>query len=179
MSGDESGATVLRILQTFFSPRGRVNRKGMLVVAGMLVVVETVGASLIWIGGVDPSSPLINALKAFFLWIAVSAVCKRLHDMGLSAWRLPTALALQVAWTAVLATTMFVSLGVEQMQPDSEGYRMMLAGCAAPIIAAALWLHLSAGESDLNSYGPAPDGLGFSLPGGAPGPAFENFAPRA
>lgn len=157
--------TFLRVLQTFLSPRGRVNRKGMLIAVGMLVVVEIVGASLIWIGGIDPSSAPINVLKACFLWIAISAVCKRLHDIGLSGWWLPLAATLQIIWTAVLAITMFVSFGIEQMQPDAEGYAMMLAGCAVPIIAAALWLHVSEGQSNLNSYGPTPGRSGFSLPG--------------
>ncbi|MBN9064553.1 MAG: hypothetical protein BGP06_06905 [Rhizobiales bacterium 65-9] len=155
----------LRILEMFFSPRGRMSRKGLLVAVGLLAVLETVGASMIWIARIDPASVVIVALKGVFVWIAAAAICKRLHDIGLSAWWLPTAAALEFAWTATLAVTMFVSVGIEQMQPGAESHSILLAGCAAPIIAAALWLHVSEGQASGNTYGPTPGRSGFSLPG--------------
>lgn len=154
-----------RILQMLFSLRGRVNRKGLLMAVAALLVVETIGASLIWIGGINPSSLLITALKGLFLWIAAAAICRRLHDMGLSSWWLGAGVALQILWTVVLVATLAVSFGIEQLAPDAQGYAMMLAGCSAPIVAAALWLHISEGQTQLNAYGPTPDGLGFSQPG--------------
>jgi uncharacterized membrane protein YhaH (DUF805 family) len=143
-------------------PRGRVSRKGLLIVLSLLIGVEIVGASLIFIGGLASDSAPILALKTVFVWIALSAAAKRLHDLGLSAWWIGGAVAMQLAWAFVLATAMFVSFGIEQMQPDSDGYAAMLAGCGLPAFAALLWLQVSEGEPEVNRYGAPPKGLGFS-----------------
>lgn len=153
------------VVRALFSLRGRMSRKGLLISASVLILIEIVGASLIWIFGFDARSPLVMALKIAFVWIAVAAVCRRLHDLGLSAWRLPTAIALQASWTIILASAMSVSLGIEQMQPGAEGYGFLLAGCVAPVIAATLWLHVCEGQKASNRFGPRPGPLGFSSPG--------------
>ncbi|MET0606487.1 MAG: DUF805 domain-containing protein [Beijerinckiaceae bacterium] len=156
--------TITQFLHCFLDPRGRASRKGFLVSVAFAILVETIGASLIWLAGVNPGSAAIVTLKVLFVWVSLVAVAKRLRDLGQSLWLVPGAVALQLLWVRILVVAMYVSFGPERLNPDTDIYFAMLIGCTIPIVAAALWLQISEGEASANRHGAPPRGLGFSDP---------------
>ena len=145
-------------------PRGRCNRKGLLIVAGLLLGVEIVVGALLWAAGADLEGGLVLTLKAVCVWLAICAGSKRLHDMNLRAWWMLGTLALTTLWTLILVVALFVTVGETAMEPGTAWYMLALAGSATPILGATLWLHFRKGEPGLNRFGSEPKGLGFAGP---------------
>lgn len=147
-----------------FDPRGRCNRKGLLMVACVLLATQVLMGLALWQTGVGFDGAAALVLKLGFFWLALAAAAKRLHDCGLSArWILWSTLIL-ITWCFVLATTLAIAYGPEALIPGSTPFNLALAGMITPIFAATLWLHFAPGEAQANKYGPVPAGLGASSP---------------
>lgn len=160
------------LLIHMLDPRGRCNRKGLLIVAGLLLAAEFVVGALLWAAGADLEGTTVLAFKSICIWLAICAGSKRLHDMNLRAWWMLGVLVATTIWTLVLVVAIYITAGEQALEPGTAWYMIALAGSAAPILGATLWLHFRRGEQGVNRFGGEPTGIGFS------GPAW-NFQPLA
>lgn len=159
-----TSSKIAELVWHMVDPRGRCNRKGLLIVAGLLLATELVTGAFVWLSGADLNSGAVLALKTVFLWTAICAGSKRLHDLNLRAWWMLGTLAMTTVWTFILVTAMAVTMGTAVLQPGTSWYFAALVLSAAPIFAATLWLHFRKGHAGNNRFGVEPTGLGFSGP---------------
>ena len=157
-------ASVSQLMVHMLDPRGRCNRKGLLIVAVLLLAAEVLVGAMLWLAGAALDGGAVITFKTICVWFAICAGSKRLHDLNLSAWWMLGTLAVTTLWTLALVVALFVTVGDGAMLPGSGWYMLALAGSATPILAATLWLHFRKGESGLNRFGSEPQGLGFSGP---------------
>lgn len=145
-----------------FDPRGRCDRKGLLVIALVLLVLQALAGLLYWLGIVQDGGPAMRIAEVMLVLMAFAATSKRLHDIGLSAWWLLAGLGGMIVWSVVLAVALVLSVGATALQPGSSGFATAIAGTMLPAFVVTLWLHLAKGEAGDNRFGPAPELLGFS-----------------
>jgi uncharacterized membrane protein YhaH (DUF805 family) len=160
--------TLTHLALDLFDPRGRCNRKGLLIIACALLALQVAAGLLVWQGVLVPAGPAMRIGEVLFLLMAASATSKRLHDIGLSALWILAGLGGMVLWSIVLALLLLFTAGATALQPGAAGFMTAVAGTMAPAFAVTLWLHLAKGEPGRNRFGPEPTGLGFS---GLPPPA--------
>jgi uncharacterized membrane protein YhaH (DUF805 family) len=153
-----------RLCYAFFNPEGRSDRRGLLIAAGVLFVLQ--GLALIYLTAFERPLTGVTAtgLHVGFLWLAFVAMSKRLHDIGLSAWWVGKALAATVLSTVVLAVILMLFLPKSSFDPGGIGYLVTVIGNMAPIVAMTLWAHCKRGQDIVNQYGPVPGRSGFSFP---------------
>lgn len=152
------------IAHAFLDPRGRCDRQGLLLIAIVLLVLQLVLGGALWLADVDLTGTVALALKAVFLWAAVAAASKRLHDFGRSAWWLLGGLAASVAWSFALAFAAIFTVGPEALTPQSPWFAAFFAGTSLPLFAALMWLHFAKGMQGPNRFGPATNAWGFAGP---------------
>ena len=51
-------------------PRGRCNRKGLLLAAAILLAMQAVFAFALWGAGLDLASPVVQPVNLIFCWVA-------------------------------------------------------------------------------------------------------------
>lgn len=143
-------------------PRGRIDRRGLLLLALALLALQGLFAGALAAGmmAIDGAPALI--VKTAFLWIALVAAAKRLHDLGRSAWWIAIAFVATIVWGVVAVLAAYPVFGRDMLVAGSTGYMAALALNMVPILAATLWMHFARGEQAANRYGPAPDATGFS-----------------
>ena len=118
-----------------FDPRGRVDRKGLALLAAVLIGAQSgVYGALFATGWHLPvgADVLINAV---FVWISYAAVAKRLHDLGVSAARLVWATLGLVVFSLAVAFTVIFLLGEDAVMPGAIGYLLVAASVFLPVIA--------------------------------------------
>lgn len=157
-------AAAVPFLVSLADPRGRCDRKGLLIVAGAMLAVEALAMALVMAGGLAMDSAIVLALKLACVWLATTVIIKRLHDLGKPGWRILWAFVAVMIWAFVLAAVLMSWLGDEAMATGAIGYNLTLAGIVAPVFLATMWLHFARGERGPNRYGPEPAGWGFSHP---------------
>lgn len=145
-----------------FDPRGRVNRKGLLILAVSLLVVQVALFAGVVALGLSLDNPVVITLKVAFVWIAIAAASKRLHDRGLSASWIVGALCLVIAWSVVACGVAIALFGIDAMKPGTLVHAVTSFSVMVPIVLATLWLHFAPGEPAANRHGPVPSGHGFS-----------------
>ncbi len=146
----------------FFDPRGRVNRKGLIIFAAVLIGAQAGVYSAFWMYGVDFGSGLASIFNGLFGWLGLVAVSKRLHDLNLSAWRLVAAVAGCLAWCFVFSLAVVFVLGEEAFTGSEMGMTVAIIGALAPLAMLTLWLHCAKGDGADNRFGPRPGAFGFS-----------------
>ena len=151
-----------RIVLDILDPRGRCNRRGLLIAALVMMAVQAAAGLWLWLSGRGIDEPVVLVLKAVSIYAAVSVAAQRLHDAGLSAWRILWATLALLAWSAGLGLALIMSLPPEQLQPGAIGFSIMLSGVSLPMLAMLTWMHLAPGEPRANRFGPVPRGNGFS-----------------
>lgn len=144
------------------NPRGRCNRRGLAVIALVLLPAQLLFFAAISAFGGDFSSPVAVAIKVAFLWMAVVAVIKRLHDLGRGAVWFPLGFAIWFGCSLVVAVVAIVTFGPDAIAPGTAGFVFVLVGNMAPMVAAMLYLHFKLGDQGPNRFGPACDGHGFA-----------------
>lgn len=145
------------------TPGGRCDRRGFLLVAAVMLATQAAAALMIWLAGAEHDGPLGMTLNAAFLWLAVTATSKRLHDVGRSAWAILWAFFGVMLWTIALVVMMML-VGGDALVPGAPLYWVTIAGTMLPVFLATLWLHFKRGESGPNRFGEPPGASGFSLP---------------
>jgi len=154
----------LQLVLSLLDPRGRCNRKGLLIIASAMLGVELILLGAFLAFNLSLVGPAASGLKLLFCWLAITACSKRLHDLGRSAWNLVWALPVTIFWTLAIALAFAFGLGMESLMPRSPWYPLAIGASMLPVVAATLWLHLARGKPGANRYGPEPEGLGFSGP---------------
>ena len=145
-------------------PRGRCNRKGLLLAAAILLSLQVAIALALWGGGFDLASPVVQAANLVFCWIAFALIAKRLHDLGRSAWWIPAAVLIWLVAIISLAGAIVLSGDPDMLAPGTTVYWITFAAMLMPLLVAAIWLHTARGDAGSNRYGPEPTAQGFSMP---------------
>jgi uncharacterized membrane protein YhaH (DUF805 family) len=148
----------------FLDPRGRCNRKGLLLAAAILLAVQVALGLGLWKAGIDLTGHLALILDAVFCWVGFALISKRLHDLNHSAWWVPTAALFWLAAAVSLAVLIVLIGDPEILAPGTPSYWIAFAAMLAPLLVVAAWLHAAVGDVGDNRFGPAPTGLGFSMP---------------
>ena len=148
-------------------PRGRCNRKGLLLAAAILLALQVAAAFVLWSAGFDLASPVVQATNLAFCWIAFALISKRLHDLGRSAWWIPAAVLIWLAAIISLAGAIVLSGDPDMLAPGTTVYWITFTAMLMPLLAAAIWLHTARGNEGSNRYGPEPTAQGFSMPADA------------
>ncbi len=145
-------------------PRGRCSRKGLLLAAAILLALQALATLSVWsTGGHFGGWPALT-IDAAFCWAGFATVSKRLHDLGRSAWWLPTAALVWLAAAVSLVTAVVLAADPDVLVPGTPAYWLVFAAMVFPLLVCAIWLHIAAGEPDANRFGPAPGAWGFSMP---------------
>jgi uncharacterized membrane protein YhaH (DUF805 family) len=148
----------------FLDPRGRVNRKGLAALAGVMLGAQGGVWFAEYSGGLAVPSAIDFAINAVLLWLGLAAIAKRMHDLDVSVWRVFW-FAMLLAIVAVVASVAAVySLGEDAMLPGHLGYLIVAAVVFGPAIGATAWLHFAVGSEAANRFGPAPGPSGFARP---------------
>jgi uncharacterized membrane protein YhaH (DUF805 family) len=148
----------------FLDPRGRCNRKGLLLAAAILLASQVVIALGLWEAGIDLSSPIAMLCNAVFCWVGFALISKRLHDLNHSAWWVPTAALLWLAAAVCLAVLIVLIGDPDILAPGTPSYWVAFASMLMPLLVVAAWLHAAIGDAGDNRFGPAPTAHGFSMP---------------
>jgi uncharacterized membrane protein YhaH (DUF805 family) len=146
----------------FFDPRGRVNRKGLIVLAAILLGAQlgVVGAQRMFVLDIGPG--LEAAINLVLLWIGLAGVSKRMHDLDVGAWHLLWNTLLLIIAAVGSAIVSVYHLGDDAMVPGNIGYLIVASVVLAPVVFATVWLHCAVGTDATNRFGPAPGPSGFS-----------------
>jgi uncharacterized membrane protein YhaH (DUF805 family) len=157
-----------------FDPRGRVNRKGLAVLAAVVMGAQIGTSGYEYLTGITAPAAAMLAVDVVFCWLGIAAISKRMHDLGLSPWRLVFgALAIVIAAVVVACVAVF-ALGEASVMPGGLGYLILAVVVFAPVIAATIWLHFASGDPKFNRFGPVPGANGFSRPH-RPMPSFREL----
>lgn len=145
-----------------FDPRGRCNRKGLALVALVLLPLQLVFAVLVLGFELEWDHPFALAGKVVFLWIAYAAVVNRLHDLGRGAiWFLYSAL-IYLVWSIGVALVAIAGFGPEGIATGGAGFYFVLVANCGAMVAALLYIHFQPGQTGPNRFGPVPGADGFS-----------------
>lgn len=139
-----------------FDPRGRLDRKGLLVVAFSMLSLQVAAGTFAVRTGIALDHPAIILAKVLFLWLATAAVSKRLHDLDRSAWVVPKAAGLLLMWSVLVSAVLMLWLGRAALQQGETGFWLSVAATTLPVFVATLWLHCAPGSPGTNRYGPLP-----------------------
>lgn len=157
-----AGVAVAAWVARMFDPRGRCDRKGLALIA--LILLPTQLAFAVIVFGLDLAwdHPIAVIGNAALLWIGFAAVANRLHDLGRGAIWFLYATALYLAWSFVIATFAILAFGADSVVSAGAGFYFVFAANCAPMLAAVLYVHFKAGEGCANRFGPVPGPDGFS-----------------
>ena len=150
------------LIAALLDPRGRCNRKGLFVAAVSMLGVEIATSGLALAAGYGLDAPVLMPAKLVLFYAALAVAAQRLHDLGLSAWRMLWAAVALIAWSFAFTFGVMVYVPPENMAPGGSGFAIVLAGVGVPMLALLLWLHFAPGMAGPNRFGPVPDALGFS-----------------
>ena len=143
-------------------PRGRANRRGLVVLAMIVLLAQACVYGGGYLAGRALQGPASWVIHSLLIWLGTAAVSKRLHDLGISAWWLLWAAIGVFVWTFIGSFAVVLTLGFEAAAPGSTGMMIAMAVSFAPILALTVWMHAASGAQGDNKFGPSPDASGFS-----------------
>lgn len=145
-----------------YDPRGRCDRKGLLIILAITLSLQIALGFMIWQLGLAFSGPFATTAKFIFVWIALAATSQRLHDIGLSGLWIVAAVIVMVVWWMTGSTIAFALLMAGVIEPTSHILLVLVCAFYLPVLAGVCWLHCVKGQAGDNRYGPVPDESGFS-----------------
>lgn len=152
-------------MQDLLDPRGRVSRRGLLMVAALLLAADVVLVGLLAATDASFTGPGALAFKVLSVWVATVAVARRLHDLDLSAWWIAKGLAALIAWSIAVSCALLVKFdAADAVDPGHVAFWLNVGVTSAPVLVALGWLHVARGTSGPNRYGPEPDARGVPSP---------------
>lgn len=161
----------LDMILMLFDPRGRCNRKGLLIIACAMLAVQICLVLGLWQAGASLDTPMVVALKAVFVWLALAAASKRLHDLGLGTLWIGAAFLGLLVWSVLSVMAVMSVFGTDVFNVNSPAFATVMAANIAPVIIVTLWMHFAKGDLGANRFGPPPGADGFSMPGHVNDPA--------
>lgn len=159
-----TGQRLSKLFYAFFNPEGRCDRRGLLIAAGVLFLMQILAMIYLTAFNEPLTGVIAITFHLGFLWMAFVAMSKRLHDIGLSAWWVGKALAATVLSSVALAVLLMLFLPRSSFEPGGIGHLVTVLGNMFPIIVMTLWAHFKRGIDVDNHYGPVPGNSGFSFP---------------
>ncbi len=153
---------MIQLLKFSLSPFGRCNRSGLLRMTCALLAIQAVVAALVWLLAATFHGPMAMIFKSLFLWLGFCATAKRLHDMGLSAWWVPSFFIALILWSFLQTFAMVILIGPDVLHIYGPMFWLLLAGIITPVLAVTIWLHYAPGQPNRNIYGSPPGQSGIS-----------------
>jgi uncharacterized membrane protein YhaH (DUF805 family) len=151
-------------MSDILDPRGRADRKGLIMTAAVLVGAQAGLAGASYLTNFTLTGGMALTIEGVLLWLGLVAVSKRLHDLGCGlkclGWGLLATMSLSIA----VAFTAMLLFGEDVLLPGAPGYLAVAAAVFAPVIVLTIWLHCAKGDAGTNRFGPPPDETGFSGP---------------
>jgi uncharacterized membrane protein YhaH (DUF805 family) len=147
-----------------FDPRGRIDRKGLLLLAGGLFAAQAMIYGMAWAGFYPSRHSLVQLFEVAALWICLAAAVKRLHDIGCGGTWVLIGFGCQCLFALVLVVTAMLTMGQGALETGTSTYWWIVGVTMLPAVAATLWLHVQRGQPHDNIYGPVPGGLGYAPP---------------
>ncbi len=155
-----SSLTVIELID----PRGRVNRKGLILLTTVMLGAQTGVYGAMYKMGIEPQTGIGLVFHSLFLWLGIVAVAKRLHDLGIRATALVWAGLGFAVWSLVLAFAIVAVISNGATDPGGPALTLGVLASMLPLFAVAIWLHCATGEAGSNRYGEVPGAHGFSYP---------------
>ena len=103
-------------------------------------------------------------MKVIFVWLALAAASKRLHDLGLGTLWIGAAFLGMLVWSVISVMAVMAVFGTDVFNVNSPAFATVMAANIAPVILVTVWLHFAKGDSGENRFGPPPGAQGFSMP---------------
>lgn len=151
-------------LQDIIDPRGRADRRGLAILAAILIGFQGGIYGALIAAGADLNSGPALVFHIAFGWLGLVAISKRMHDLGVTAWRLVAGAIGMIVWSVAGSLAILFWFGEEAVTPGGPGMIAIVAAAIIPLAAVTLWLHFARGDLGANRFGPVPGPLGFSMP---------------
>ena len=152
------------LLQSLLDPRGRVNRIGLLYVAGGLLALQVITYGLAWAGLYHPRTIGVQFFELMALWICMAAAIKRLHDIGYGAIWVLIGFAAEFCFALMLVVGVLVTMGQAALDEGSSSYWTVIGLTMLPALVGTIWLHIQPGQQWDNRFGDVPGRTGFGAP---------------
>jgi uncharacterized membrane protein YhaH (DUF805 family) len=147
-----------------FDPRGRANRKGLIILALIMLLAQACVHGGCYLAGHQLQGPASWVIHSLLMWLGIVAVSKRLHDLGISAWWLLWGMIGMTIWSVIVSVAVYMTFGMEAATPGGPAIEVAMLAMFAPLIALTIWMHFALGAQGDNKFGPTPDASGFSKP---------------
>jgi uncharacterized membrane protein YhaH (DUF805 family) len=146
-------------------PRGRYDRVDFIWAAIALIAAQAAFALGLWVTNASFMGWRGAVANVVFGWLGYCAICKRLHDLGRSAWWLLGHVTAWLLVALVAALIVALAVGPDALEGGTPTFWATFAVLMLPPAGFAVWLHVAAGEPLANRYGAAPThGEGALLP---------------
>ena len=166
-------------LKDVIDPRGRADRRGLAVLAAILIGGQAGIYGALIASGADLNSGPAALVHLIFGWLGLVAISKRMHDQGVTAWRLVAGAIGLIVWSCACSLAILFWFGEEAVTPGGPGMIAMIVAAVTPLAAVTLWLHFARGDLGENQFGPVPGPFGFSMPKAARRPPNAPIASPA
>ena len=131
-------AVLQDILHWLFDRLGRIDRKGLIALAGVVFGAQIIVYGSVWLGVAEADSAPVRTFEIVTLWICLAAATKRLHDIGLGAAWIAAAIGATFGVSLATAATGFVLFGPAALETGSNGYWSIVGLTALPALLTTL-----------------------------------------
>ncbi len=152
------------LYRSLFDPRGRIDRKGLLLLAVCLFAAQIAVYGGAWLGLYAARAIAVQGFELLSLWVCMVAAIKRLHDIGYGAVWVMIGFGAKCLFALGLVVSVMLVWGLQALETGTSSYWTVVGLTMLPAVAGTLWLHVKPGERRTNRYGMVPGRTGFSEP---------------